>query len=400
MGPPLIEYVVDPKLKDWATPRQAELIDAINEHGGLRAASRALGRAVSGFSQMLSSVKAKASLGGYSPDHDLNKPIAPGYVGKGHSTLYRVDKQTGEKREVLQWVKTKADEHARANMIEQAFLAASDELPRLPPLDPPDLVLGQLLNLYTITDYHLGMQAWAAEGGEDWDLVIAEMMLHKAFAQMVSSSPAAHKGVVNIQGDFLHTDGKTPVTPLHRHVLDASGRYAQMVHAAVRVMRRVVDMALARHTEVEVIFAEGNHDLEGSMWLRIMFAALYENEPRLTVNASELPFYVVRWGKVMLGIHHGHQVKNDALPLLFAAQYPTVWGETTKRYAHAGHRHHAETKEHSGMIVEQHPTLSARDAYAARGGWIAERAARCITYHETFGEVGRTTVTPEMLVAA
>jgi hypothetical protein len=100
----------------------------------------------------------------------------------------------------------------------------------------------------------------------------------------------------------------------------------------------------------------------------------------------------------MLGFHHGHKVKNESLPMLFAAQFPAMWGATTKRYAHCGHRHHADEKEYSGMTVVQHPTLSARDAYAARGGWIADRATQCITYHERFGIVARTIVTPEMLV--
>lgn len=89
--------------------------------------------------------------------------------------------------------------------------------------------------------------------------------------------------------------------------------------------------------------------------------------------------------------------KNDALPILFAAQFPQIWGATTRRYCHTGHRHHVEEKEHSGMTVIQHPTLAARDAYAARGGWIAERAITAITYHRDFGQVARNTVTPEML---
>jgi hypothetical protein len=187
---------------------------------------------------------------------------------------------------------------------------------------------------------------------------------------------------------------------MHGHVLDAAGRYSQMVQAAIRVLRRVVDLALMCHEEVHVLFVEGNHDLAGSMWLRLMFGALYENEPRLTVNDSEVPYYVLRHGCTMLAFHHGHMSKNASLPLLFAAQFPAIWGATTKRYAHCGHRHHVEEKEHAGMTVVQHPTLAARDAYAARGGWIAERAATCITYHEAYGQVARTIVTPEMLRAA
>jgi len=128
-----------------------------------------------------------------------------------------------------------------------------------------------------------------------------------------------------------------------------------------------------------------------------MFSALYENEPRLTVVDSELPYYVHQHGDTMLAWHHGHLQKNSQLPLTFAAQFPKIWGNTTKRYCHTGHRHHVEEKEHSGMTVIQHPTLAARDAYAARGGWIAERQVTSITYSNKFGEVARNTVTPEML---
>jgi hypothetical protein len=130
-----------------------------------------------------------------------------------------------------------------------------------------------------------------------------------------------------------------------------------------------------------VILAEGNHDIASSVWLRQMFAALYENEPRVTVDDSPLPYYAIEWGKTLLAFHHGHLKKNDQLPLMFATQFAEAWGRTTKRYCHTGHRHHLEEKEHSGMIVFQHPTLAARDAYAARGGWHAMRAATAVTYH-------------------
>jgi hypothetical protein len=128
-----------------------------------------------------------------------------------------------------------------------------------------------------------------------------------------------------------------------------------------------------------------------------MFKALYENDSRVQVIDSELPYYVHTHGNIMLAFHHGHLNKNDRLPLLFAAQFPQQWGLTTKRYCHTGHRHHVEEKEHSGMTVIQHPTLAARDAYAARGGWLAERQVSAITYHETYGQVSKITVIPEML---
>ena len=36
-----------------------------------------------------------------------------------------------------------------------------------------------LINQYTLTDYHLGMMSWAEETGDDWDLKIAEDTLVK-----------------------------------------------------------------------------------------------------------------------------------------------------------------------------------------------------------------------------
>ncbi|HAT4910165.1 TPA: hypothetical protein I9675_004527 [Salmonella enterica subsp. enterica serovar Typhimurium] len=41
--------------------------------------------------------------------------------------------------------------------------------------------------------------------------------------------------------------------------------------------------------------------------------------------------------------------------------------------------------------------LAAKDAYASRGGWMSWRSANVITYSSEYGEVGRLTISPEML---
>jgi len=325
---------------------------------------------------------------GYGPARDGFDP----YVVKGVSTYYDAD---GNQRG--QWVKTALDTQQRAEAMRAAFDAMAADLPRIAPIDAPAHITASLCNLYTLTDSHVGMLAWRKEGGADWDLDIAEETLLGCFAAMVSAAPKAGTGIVNVQGDFLHFDGLKPVTPEHGHILDADSRFSKVVSVAIRIIRRVLDMALAAHSIVHLVIAEGNHDESSSVWLRQMFAALYENEPRLSVNDSELPYYVFQHGKVMLAFHHGHKMKNDQLPMLFAAQFPVIWGQTTKRYCHTGHRHHEEVKEHSGMVVTQHSTLAARDAYAARGGWVSERQVKAISYHSEFGQVAINTIVPEML---
>jgi hypothetical protein len=327
--------------------------------------------------------------------------IAPGHFESGTApgfTMGKVTVQRGPNGQVERtWERQSPDDRAKEEAMQAALAAMCEQIKPLDPIPAPSQSLDDLCNLYTYSDFHLGMLAQEEEGGADWDLKIAERTLLKSFAAMIAQSPAAHTAVINVQGDMLHTDGLLPVTPAHRHILDADGRFGRIVQTCVRAIRELIRMALERHEAVHLIICEGNHDEASSLWLRVMFQALYENEPRVTVNSSELPFYVMEWGQTMLGFHHGHKVKNEQLPLLFAAQYPAEWGRTRRRAIHCGHRHHCDEKEYNGVTVVQHPTIAARDAYAARGGWIADRAVQSITYSKRFGQVGRVFVTPEMI---
>jgi hypothetical protein len=384
--------VIDTGIFPYGTPHQVSCAEAVNRLGSGALAAAEIGVSKNAVNDSISRMKANAARAGYAPECDLIHPVAPGQKLRGASLLYR----RGEPEPLLTWVKSSADEQAQAAIMREAFAAMSEDLPRVAPVAPPVATIDALCNLVVFTDYHLGQLSWHKEGGADWDLKIAESMLLNSFIHMVESAPKASACVLCLQGDFLHTDGLLPLTPAHKNVLDADGRFSKIVATAIRVIRQLIAYALAKHDSLHLIICEGNHDEAGSMWLRQMFAAMYEREPRMTVNDSELPFYVHQHGDTMLAFHHGHKVKNEQLPMLFAAQYSKMWGATSKRYAHCGHRHHIDEKEYAGMSVTQHPTLAARDAHASRGGWISDRAANVITYHKRFGQVGRTIVCPEM----
>jgi hypothetical protein len=385
----------DPRLREFADAREISFLEAVEKHGKPTHAAKALGIHHSVLIRALDSLEKRAAKMGYAPDHDFVHPVPDGFVAHGVSTYYNADGKP-----TAQWVKASADKDRQEAIFREACAAMAETLPRVKPAPAPTKVDAALCNLIVFTDYHVGQLSWHREGGADWDLKIAEGLLLASFVHMVESAPKAATCVLTIQGDFLHSDGLLPLTPAHKNVLDTDGRFSKIVAAAIRVLRRLISHALAKHQTVHLIICEGNHDESGSLWLRHMFAALHENEPRLTVNDSELPFYVHQHGEVMLAFHHGHKVTNEQLPMLFAAQFPKVWGNTVKRYAHCGHRHHVDEKEYAGMTVTQHPTLAARDAHSARGGWISERAAALVTYHERYGQVARTIVCPEMFEAA
>lgn len=382
-------------LYPYATESQRKILDALKQHPTRSAAAKALGIHHSIVNRLIPRLEAQAARQGYSPKHDMVRTVPDGYMVKGVSTLY--DKEGNPS---AQWVKSTIDRSRQIEILRAAAEAMAEELPRVEPTPKPEGSLDHLVNVYTLTDSHVGMRAWHQEGGKDWDLKIAEKVLVGCIEQTILSSPPASSSVIAQLGDFLHYDSAiSAVTPMHGHALDADGRMPKMVEVAIRILRRVIDIALQHHEKVYLLLAEGNHDISSSVWLRAMFRALYEREPRIEVIQGELPYYVHQHGETMLAWHHGHMKRNSDLPLLFASQFPKIWGNTTKRYVHCGHRHHLDIKEHSGMTVHQHSTLAARDAYAARGGWMSEQEATAVTYHKKFGQVGTVTITPEMLEA-
>lgn len=387
--------VIHPELARWATPKQREYLDAALKSGGLRAAARDNGWSYSAVRNAIANLRVKAATKGFSPAHDMVHSVPDPYVVKGVSTYYDKDgKPAG------QWVKTRLDADRQREAMEAAAAVMAQEVPPMKPRAAPADTFADLANLYTFSDAHVGALAWAKETGADWDLKIGERTLTMAMGALIAQAPAAQTAIVANLGDFLHFDSLESVTPTNRNQLDADGRFSKVVAVAIRVLRAIISMALSKHERVVVLMAEGNHDLASAVWLRHMFSALYEQEPRVTVVRAEQPYYVVMHGRTMLGFHHGHLTKPASIAGVMAAKFPREWGDSDYRYVHMGHLHHINEKENNGVTVVQHATISAPDAYSTRRGWVASRQITSITYHKRFGQVARNTVVPEMLEGA
>jgi hypothetical protein len=304
--------------------------------------------------------------------------------------------------EILKWLKFKRRCRRAASVAQQAVVDAfKAELPRAEPTAAPTRRNANLLNQYTVTDLHFGMLSWREETGADYDLKIAEQLLLDWFAAAIRQSPDAATAILCQLGDLLHHDAHASVTPAHGHVLDADSRLQKMIRVVIRTMRRVIAMLLEKHERVHIIMADANHDPAGGAWLREMFAAFYENEPRISVDSSASTFYAYEHGATSLFYHHGHKRKIASVDAVFAGKFREIFGRTKFSYAHLGHLHSDEMKSApTTMKVERHETLAAPDAYAANGGWLSGRSAKVITYSKQFGEVGRITLTPEMVAGA
>lgn len=301
-------------------------------------------------------------------------------------------------REIIKWVKTDTDREASLAAMRAAVEAFKEEIPRAEVVPAPAFTIDDILCQYTLTDSHLGAMAWNVEtGGGDYDLAIGEKLIVDWFSAAIAGAPPSKRAVFAQLGDFLHHDSFKSITPEHGHLLDADSRYSKMVRVAIRVVRQVMRMLLTKHEQIHVIMADANHDPASEVWLREMFAVVFEDEPRVTVDTNPGPYSMVEHGLVSLYYHHGHRRNISNVDSVFVGKFREAYGRTRFSFAHIGHRHSDELKSTNLMKVEQHETLAAPDAYAANSGWLSGRSAKVIYYHAKRGEVGRNTITAEMV---
>jgi hypothetical protein len=399
----------------------AEAVEAYNNNGKDQTkAARVCGVARSTFQNRLHRAAERGLLG--------TEPVLPGYVIKKTSTQLGPDgelqrewiqqsKAPGEVFEVpaghtvkgvsalvdaqgrviQQWTKTNEDRASQIIALRTMVDTLKEDLPRIEPTAGPAWINADLLNNYIICDSHFGMLSWKEETGADYNLRIAEQLLLDWFSAAIAMSPAAHTGVFAQLGDLAHHDSLESVTPAHRHVLDADSRLQKIIRVIIRVIRQIISMLLKKHQHVHIIMASGNHDPASSAWLREMLAAMYENEPRISVDSSPSLYYAYEWGKTALFYHHGHKRNVSNVDTVFAGMFREMYGRCTKSFAHIGHLHSDEGKTTNLMKVERHETLAAPDAFAAGGGWLSGRSAKVITYTKNGGEVFRSILSPEMV---
>lgn len=311
------------------------------------------------------------------------------------SKRYDIDPDTGEIVYKGGW--DQADKYSKEDkeaLFIEALEAFKEELPVYKKIKPLNINRNEdLLNLYVLTDVHLGMLAWHEEGGHDWDLDIAERTIMQSFVYLMDHSPNSKTALLCNLGDFAHYDSMLAMTNASGHILDSDTRPYKLTKAASRILRGLVELLLKKYKKVVVMSCQGNHDERSSMWLLEILSVAYAKNKRVKIVESPKPHYTYKHGKLLLGFHHGHKLRGKLATLedKFNKEFRKELGETEITLIHTGHFHEWRVDGN----VEQHPTLAARDSYASTNLYNSIRAMRCITYHKERGEKSRITFNPE-----
>lgn len=384
---------VDPNIKQWATDKQAEKIDAVNRHGSYHAAARAMGLDVETVRQGVIGAQKRAAMAGYSPDHEMTKSVPEPFIVKGISTLYDKDGQVSQ-----QWVKTTVDESQLKAMLEEMVRAFAESVKPTKPAKPPKHNADDLLCVYPMGDPHFGMYAWCEDAGDDFDIEIAESLTCGAIDRLIASAPSASVALLLNLGDMFHADNQKNVTN-SGHQLDVDGRWSKVLRAGLKAMIYCIDSLLLKHEKVIYRINKGNHDGHSSYALALMLSCFYNKEPRVEIDLSPSPVWYFRFGKNLIGSTHGDTIKGKDMMGIMAADKPDEWGKTRHRYWYVGHVHHHDAKEYAGGVVEYFRTLAAKDAWHAGQGYRAGRDMRLIVIHKEHGEVERHRCDVGMLAA-
>jgi hypothetical protein len=380
------------KLLPWATPVESEVVSAFLKAGSVAAAAETVGMSTARLRAHLYELKARAARKGYSPEHDMKKTVPDGFHVKGVSTYYR-HKPDGTVEVRGQWVKSSKDQDSRLALLLDAVQNLAEPFAKKSPHAPaPRSTDSDLLCIYPMGDPHLGMFAWGAETGQDFDLKIAESNLVDAVDHLVALAPPSREALVVNLGDFFHADNNEKRTMRSGNILDVDTRWAKVLSVGIRTMRRIIDRAMEKHRIVHVVSEIGNHDDYSAITLALCLQQFYANNPRVKVDTSPATFHWHRFGSNLIGITHGHNTKPNDLPNIMACDRKQDWGETTHRYWLTGHIHHDTLKEYAGCRVESFRTLAPNDAWAQASGYRSGQDMKLLVLHREHGEIMRHTV--------
>jgi hypothetical protein len=372
-------------LKQFASDRQIEFIDAVLNHGTQRQAADFLGVNQRTLERSLQKVKANASKQGWSPDHDMTHIAPSTHVVKGVSTFYD---ENG--KPIRQWVKTDLKkENAEAALLAFADGLTSEITKYVPIPVSNNEVKAEQLTAIIIGDAHIGMLVTNNSDQGEWNIEIAERVTTQAIQKLIKASGPSEVGLLLNVGDFLHANNAAGTTAKGTP-LDVDGHFSDALMAAVRVYRNAVDMMLEVHNKVVLMNTRGNHDSDVAMVVNIMLQTFYSDEPRVTVldNVSKFMSYI--YGNVMITSHHGDRMKPQSAFEYFTRTMAKEWGETKHRYCIMGHIHHKQATEIGGsMTFEAFNTLAPPDNWHSDSGYGSSRSMSAVVYCKEWGEVQR-----------
>ncbi len=368
-------------MSQFGTSPQREAVKALAKCGSKKAAARFLGISPCSLRDRLDNLEVRAARHGYILLEDDDEGVPPAGYQLGKRTVHRRITEGPDGR-TSTCVDVWDRQHPQAAQLEAHAEAVLETLsiPRARKLKPPTVVDRQAW-FQCLGDMHVGMLAWGEETGyDDYDIKLARERAMDCTHELLGGTTPCEVAYIADVGDYHHTDNKQGITQRGGNVLDTDTRYARMCQAAFDLACLIIDANLLRHGRVVWQYVPGNHNDLTSWWNSRLLDKHYANEPRVTVNVHSRSRVYWKYGVNIFGLTHGDKVKQSKLPTLMAQEHPDYIADAAgyqRRVYMTGHRHHQETVNLDGVIIETFETVAPPDSWHSEHGWVgAKRGMR------------------------
>ncbi len=182
---------------------------------------------------------------------------------------------------------------------------------------------------------------------------------------------------INLLGDIFHSDSMVLGTTTKGTRIDDVDM-VKAIEDAKEFLEPIIDMAYHRAEQVRVNMVVGNHDLSISYVFGQYLKARFQRTP-IKFNVKLQHRFACRVNdNIMMCLAHGDLGRRN-LPMIFATEFPEIWGTSSERVCFTGHLHHqkkevtAPVDDKDGMTIYQQPTIKPNDYYEIKNGYVTSK---------------------------
>jgi hypothetical protein len=233
----------------------------------------------------------------------------------------------------------------------------------------PSILKPVVCGILSLQDIHFGK-----EGNDTIDLDFESAI--KDLTERASMSHHIEVLYFVIGGDLINMDtfnGQTTAGTPVDNSMNATNTYIKAfdcMHWAIAYLSKFCD-------KLKVVYIPGNHDRLSSFHLAHALSKSIEG-PSIEWDIEYAERKVHVWGENFNAFEHG-DVKSKSTPLVYATEFPVMWGNTKFRTLFTGHYHQNKRieyitgSEEVGFVHKTLPSLSKTDYYHYHNKYTGNR---------------------------
>lgn len=235
-----------------------------------------------------------------------------------------------------------------------------------------------------VYDAHVGKLSWSEENrGEDYDIKIASKRFNEGIKGSIqrASGNDFDRILFVVGNDFFNSDTiintTTSGTPQ-----DEDTRWKKTYKLGFTLLVEAIDY-MRQFAKVDVVVIPGNHDEQRSFFVGHSLESWYKNDSCVTIDNSAPARKYYRYGKVLLGLTHGNEEKEDRLPQLMAHEAKKDWADTDFHEWHLAHLHKKMASKYKvpiynedlGVVIRRLSSISGTDNWHFKKSYVGTQKA-------------------------